>query len=143
MTYVKGFPAEPAEHVFAPLAHHLRAACVPLDGHAAHGTRFDVRPLIGAAAVQRKEELGAHGRDGIEPPPSPDDRVLVDEALAVLGASLFRVPVAAAEGAKFLGTALALHSLCGVGGAGLVANVTQGSAVLSGAPRSVRVQGDL
>ena len=53
------------------------------------------------------------------------------------------MPVAAAEGAELLGAALALHSLGGVGGGGFVAYVTQGSAVLTGAPRTVRVQGDL
>ena len=126
--------------MFAPLAHHLRAAGIPLDGNAAHGTRLNVRPV---GAVQREQELRADGGDGVEPPPSPDDRVLVDEALAVLSASLVRMPVAAAEGAKFLGTAIALHGLGGVGAGGLVADVTQGSAVLTGAPCTVRVKGDL
>ena len=81
--------------MLAPLAHHLRAAGVPLDKHAAHRARLDVRS-VGPTAVQCEQEVGAHGRDGVEPPSSPDNGVLVDEALAVLGASLVGVPVAAA-----------------------------------------------
>ena len=34
--------ATPAEDVLAPLAHHLRAAGVSLDGHVADGTPFDL-----------------------------------------------------------------------------------------------------
>ena len=79
--------------MLAPLAHHLRAAGVPLNRHAAHGAGLDVRPIDSA---QREEEIRAHGRNGVESPPSSDDRVLVDEALAVLSASLIRVPVSAA-----------------------------------------------
>ena len=67
----------------------------------------------------------------------------MDEALAVLSASLVRVPVAATQRAEFLGTALALNGLGGVGSGGIVADVTQGSAILARAPRTACVQSDL
>ena len=44
-TYIQGREAVPAEDVLAPLAHHLRAAGVPLDGDGAHGAALDVLRL--------------------------------------------------------------------------------------------------
>lgn len=40
-THIERGKTVPAEDVFAPLAHHLRAALVLLDGHAAHGAQLD------------------------------------------------------------------------------------------------------
>jgi len=48
---IQGSEAIPTEDVFAPFAHHLSTAGVPLDGHAAHRAPLDV-----VVAVVRQEE---------------------------------------------------------------------------------------
>jgi len=58
-TYVERSKAVPAEDVFAPLAHHLGAALVLLDGHLAHRAVFDSlgvedhRSLASANAINK------------------------------------------------------------------------------------------
>lgn len=56
-THVQVLQTVPAEGVFAALAQHLRAALVPLDEDAAHGTLLDgqVGVAAGAGPAERTE----------------------------------------------------------------------------------------
>ena len=121
--------------MLAPLAHHLCAPGVPLNGHPAHGAGLDL-----PVELVQAEEVG----DGL----LPTNTLLLgphDQLLAVLGAGLVGVVVARAEGAELLVAARAHDGVGVVGGvaAAVVADVADGVAVRGRAPRAVLVQAHL
>ena len=112
--------------MLAPLTHHLSTAGVSLYGDGAHGAPLDVLPLHLA---------DPHGQVAHIP-------ALLHQEGPVLSAGEAGVPGGGAEAAELLDTGGAGygHPL-GLGAAG--ADVTDGVAAGTGAPRPVGVQRDL
>ena len=111
--------------MLAPLAHHLRAAGVPLDGDGAHGAPLDVLPL---------HLPDPHGQVAHLP-------ALLHQEGPILSTGEAGVPGGGAEAAELLDAGGA-----GDGdplGLGPGADVTDGVAPSAGAPRPVCVQRDL
>ena len=111
--------------MLAPLAHHLGTAGVPLYGDGAHGAPLDVLPL---------HLPDPHGEVAHLP-------ALLHQEGPVLGAGEAGVPGGRAETAELLdaGGAGDGHPL----GLGPRADVADGVAASTGAPRPVGVQRDL
>ena len=121
-TYVKTGQTVPAEHVLAPLAHHLSAAGVPLNGDGAHRAALDVLPLHLADPHGQVADLPA----------------LLHEEGPVLGAGEAGVPGGGAEAAELLDAGGAGHGHPLRLGPG--ADVADRVAASAGAPRPVGVQ---
>ena len=131
LSYIKGCEAVPTKDVFASLAHHLRAASIPLYRDSAHGAPLDVLrlgPRHPHGDVPHQPRLGAQ-----HPGAS-----LTHESCAILSAGEARVPGAGAEGAELLDTGGAGdgHPLGLVTGADVADSVTTSL----GTPGPVSVQ---
>ena len=126
LSYIKGCEAVPTKDVFASLAHHLRAASIPLYRDSAHGAPLDVLPLHLA---------DPHGQVAHLP-------ALLHQEGPVLSTGEAGVPGGGAEAAELLDTGGTGdgHPL-GLGAAGT--DVADGVAASTGAPRPVGVQRDL
>ena len=94
ITYIERGEAVPAEDVLASLAHHLRAAGVPLNEHAAHRALFD--RLV---AVPGHHQVGRHSVSVAAPATAARH-----QECAVLGAGEAGVPGGQAQRAELLGT---------------------------------------
>ena len=131
VSYIKGCEAVPTKDVFASLAHHLRAASVPLYRDGAHGAPLDVLrlgPRHPHGDVPHQPRLGAQHSGA----------ALTHESRAILCAGEARVPGAGAEGTELLdaGGAGDGHPLGLVTGA----DVADGVTTRLGTPRPVSVQ---
>ena len=132
LSYIKGCEAVPTKDVFASLAHHLRAASIPLYRDSAHGAPLDVLrlgPRHPHGDVAHQPGLGAQHGPALAGP---------DQGRPVLRTGEAGVPGAAAQGTKLLdaGGAGDRHTLGLVTGA----DVADGVTPRLGTPRPVGVQ---